>query len=85
MPPSQLHLPPGQRFVWESLSVDDRCKRAEYRAHIKTEFEQMEPTMTKEAFDFYNTYVRISEGQKYKFAEARLILYYKDLLDEVMK
>ena len=41
--------------------------------------------MTSHAFDFYGTYVRISEGQKYKFAEGRLIQYYKALVDEVME
>ena len=40
--------------------------------------------MTSHAFDFYGAYVRISEGQKYKYAEGRLIQYYKALVDEVM-
>lgn len=47
-------------------------------------YEDMEPLMTDQVFDFYNLYTRISEHQKFKYAESRLTLYYKDLLEEVL-
>ena len=45
----------------------------------------MEPVFAKKDFDFYGTYVRISESQKFKYAEGRLITFYKALLEEVLK
>ena len=83
--PEQKGVPAATRFDWDTLSVDDRVARAERRAHIKCEFENMEPTMTKSAFDFYGCYVKISEPQKYKYAENKVILYYKDLIGELLK
>ena len=45
----------------------------------------MEPQFCDKAFSFYGTYTKISEPQRYKFAETNLVLFYKDLLDEVLK
>ena len=59
--PDQHDVPPPKRFVWEELSVDARCRRANQRSHIICDLENMEPNMTSHAFDFYGTYVRISE------------------------
>ena len=44
----------------------------------------MEPAFCGKAFSFYGTYVKISEPQRYKYAETNLVLFYKDLLDEVL-
>ena len=41
--------------------------------------------MANKCFDFYGAYVRISENQKYKYAEGKLILYYKDLIEELLR
>ena len=41
--------------------------------------------MSGKVFDFYNLYTRISEHQKYKYAEGKQTLYYKDLLEEVLE
>ena len=54
------------------------------RSQVLVKFEDMEPFMSDKVFDFYNLYTRISETQKYKYAESRIILYYKDLLEEVL-
>lgn len=35
-------------------------------------------------FDFYGVYTRISEPQKFRFVENKVILYYKDLLNEAL-
>ena len=40
--------------------------------------------MTSHAFDFYGTYVRISETQKFKYAETTLIRFYRALINEVL-
>ena len=40
--------------------------------------------MASNAFDFYGTYVRISETQKFKYAETKLINFYKALIQEVL-
>ena len=80
MLPEQKGVAPATKFDWEKLSISDRVLRAERRPYIKCEFENMEPKMTKTAFDFYGCYVKISEPQKYKFAENRILFYYKDLI-----
>ena len=36
----------------------------------------MEPTFTSSAFDFYGSYVRINEPQKYKYAETQITFFY---------
>ena len=40
----------------------------------------MEPKLTNKAFDFYGVYTRISEAQKFRYAESKVIAYYKDLI-----
>ena len=74
----------SRKFVWENLSVEARIDRASKRAHIETELNDMEPILVDKAFDYYGTYVKINENQKYKYAETKLILFYKDLLEEAM-
>jgi len=49
-------------FDWDKLSVNERVDRAGRRSHIMCKLESMEPTLTKHPFDFYGTYVRISES-----------------------
>ena len=44
----------------------------------------MEPTFCNKAFGFYGTYVKISEPQKYKYAETNLVNFYRDLLEELL-
>ena len=72
-PEQKTVYPITRRFVWENLTVDDRCRRAAMRSHIICDLENMEPNFTKHAFDFYGTYVRIGEAQKYKYAETQVI------------
>lgn len=43
----------------------------------------MVPTFTDKAFDFYGTYVRINEPQKYKYAETELIRFHEDLIQQL--
>lgn len=82
--PSQLDVPVSNRFVWEELTLENRCRRANQRQHIVCDLEAMEPTMTSHAFDFYGTYARISETQKFKYAETTLIRFYRALVQEVL-
>ena len=44
----------------------------------------MEPQMTNNAFDFYGIYARISEPQKFRYAENKVTNHYKHLVQEVM-
>lgn len=84
--PSQADVKPvTRRFDWEKLTVDERCRRAIMRSHVIADLEDMEPNFTNQAFDFYGTYVRISESQKFKYAEGKLINFYKGLLIEVLE
>ena len=85
LPDQEGVQPVSHRFVWEELSVDARCRRANQRSHIICDLENMEPNFTNHAFDFYGTYVRISETQKFKYAETKLINFYKAIVDEVME
>ena len=66
------------------MDVDDRVKRANLRNHFVVKIEDAEPLLHTDRFDFYGAYVRISEDQKYKYAEGRLLSYYKDLISEAM-
>lgn len=84
LPEQSSDLPPSCKFDWQKISIDDRCDRADLRVHINCDLESMEPNMTKHAFDFYGSYVRISEAQKYKYAENRVVSYYKDLVHELL-
>ena len=84
VPPEQRGTLPGKRFKFEDLPIDVRVARASMRSQVMTKFEDMEPFMSDKVFDFYNLYTRISEHQKYRYAESRLTLYYKDLLEEVL-
>lgn len=45
----------------------------------------MEPKITETPFDFFGCYIRISEDQKYKYAEEKLTMYYKDLVEEALR
>jgi len=44
-----------------------------------------EPEFTNKAFDFYGGYTRITDDQKYKYAETQVTMFYKDLCDELVK
>ena len=46
--------------------------------------EEMEPQMTNHVFDFYGIYTRISELQKFRYAENKVSNHYKHLVQEVM-
>ena len=85
----QLFLPTSQqtsrKFVWADLPIEKRIERARQKAHIETELNDMEPLLADKAFDFYGTYVKINENQKYKYAETKLIHFYKDLLEEAVQ
>ena len=74
----------SKKFVWSDMPFNLRVERARERAHIKTELNDMEPVLTDKVFDFYGTYVKINENQKYKYAETKLILFYKSLIEELM-
>jgi hypothetical protein len=41
--------------------------------------------LSNKAFDFYGGYARIAEGQKKKYIETQVTLYYKDLIGELMQ
>ena len=82
--PDQSGVNDTSRFVWETMPLEARFKRANERPHIKTNQDNMEETLTNKAFDFYGCYVKISEAQKFKFAETKLVKFYKDLCIEAI-
>ena len=45
----------------------------------------MASTFADKAFDFYGSYVKIAEPQKYKYQEQRLVAFYKDLCIEALE
>ena len=69
--PSEESEAEVKQFVWEDLTIDERVKRASYRSQIVADLEDMEPQLSNKVFDFYGVYTRISEAQKYKWAEGR--------------
>ena len=69
-----------EKFIWEDKTTDERINRAENRAHIDEKHFNMASTFTNKAFDFYGTYVRINEEQKYKYAETQITFFYRDLI-----
>ena len=46
--------------------------------------QEMEPTMSNKVFDFYGLYTRISENEKFRYAESKVVAYYKDVSQELV-
>jgi len=42
------------------------------------------PTFDDNAFNFYGVYTRINPEQKYKYAETKTVMFYKDICDELL-
>lgn len=42
------------------------------------------PTFDHEAFNFYGVYTRINPEQKFKYAETKTAMFYKDICDELL-
>ena len=74
----------GYKFNWGELSIEEKVQRAENKAHVECKMEEMEPQMTNHVFDFYGIYTRISELQKFRYAENKVSNHYKHLVQEVM-
>lgn len=70
----------GYKFDWSGLSTEDKVERASHRAYIKCELEDTEPFIAQQAFNFYGVYTRISELQKFRYAEGKVINHYKSLI-----
>lgn len=43
------------------------------------------PTFEDRAFNFYGVYTRINPEQRYKYAETKTTMFYKDLCDDLLK
>jgi hypothetical protein len=79
--------PDVQNIVWDFMHMDDRVTRAKVKVYLK---DQKDPAsdirdLSNKAFDFYGGYARIGEGQKKKYIETQVTLYYKDLINELMQ
>ena len=62
------------------MSIEDKVERVEDKATMQIRLEEMEPQFTDKAFDFYGVYTRISEPQKFRYAESKVINHYKKLI-----
>ena len=77
---------PKYAWKWEDLSVSQRYERALIRPFIMEEiYEENKPDFENKAFDFYGQYGRINPEQKFKYAETKTTMFYRDLCDEMIE
>jgi len=71
---------------WDQMSIQQRYQRAMDRRFISGgPLYKDKPNFENKVFNFYGLYTRINREQKLKYAETQIVMYYKDLCDEMIQ